>query len=274
MVTFTSERVTDHITRIADGTDVCEYLVEGADRALLIDTGYGLGDLRGYVESLTSKPFDVVCTHGHVDHASGAAQFDRVFMHPADVEVHQRHADLAYRREFLAQSFAGTPEGVQDDDFVPPRIAPFDPLLPGQVFDLGGVTLEAIHVPGHTRGMMVLLDREERIAFFGDACGVHTMVLFEESSTVEEYHASLLALKVRADEFDRVLRQHGACESPASVLDENIALCELILAGKDDAQPYRFMGVDACWAKAVDPVSQCRVDGGEGNLAYRPDHIR
>ena len=32
------------------------YLLEGDEKALLIDTGYGAGNLREYVEKLTSKP--------------------------------------------------------------------------------------------------------------------------------------------------------------------------------------------------------------------------
>ena len=43
MVTFTTEEITERIIRIKDGTDVCMYLLVGSERALLIDTGYGIG---------------------------------------------------------------------------------------------------------------------------------------------------------------------------------------------------------------------------------------
>ena len=59
MVQFESEKISPAITRIKDGSDVCEYLIEGSERAALIDTGYGIGDLKGFVETLTEKPYDV-----------------------------------------------------------------------------------------------------------------------------------------------------------------------------------------------------------------------
>ena len=70
---FTSEKISDHVTRITNPSVVYSYLVEGDERAVLLDTGCGLGDLKAYVESLTDKPYEVVLTHGHVDHAGGAS---------------------------------------------------------------------------------------------------------------------------------------------------------------------------------------------------------
>ena len=51
------------------------YLLEGEEKAMLIDTGMGIGDLRGAV---------VVHTHGHIDHTGNARQFEEVWTHPAD----------------------------------------------------------------------------------------------------------------------------------------------------------------------------------------------
>lgn len=45
------------------------YLLIGEERALLIDCGLGIGDIKGAVEKITDKPILVVATHGHVDHA-------------------------------------------------------------------------------------------------------------------------------------------------------------------------------------------------------------
>ena len=60
------------------------FLVVGEKRALLIDTGVGMTDLKSLIAQLTDLPYDVVLTHGHMDHAGGAAQFDQVYIHPAD----------------------------------------------------------------------------------------------------------------------------------------------------------------------------------------------
>ena len=55
---FTSERLSERVWRLKDAYGVAMYLVEGTERACLIDTGYGIKGLREYVESLTDKPLE------------------------------------------------------------------------------------------------------------------------------------------------------------------------------------------------------------------------
>ena len=47
------------------------YLIEGPEKALFIDNGYGIGDLRALGEKLTGKPVISAVTHYHGDHAGG-----------------------------------------------------------------------------------------------------------------------------------------------------------------------------------------------------------
>ena len=77
---FEYQTITEHVKRILLPGDVFAYLAEGEEKAVLIDTGCGLGDLRSYVKSLTDKPITVLLTHGHLDHAPGAVQFEKVYM--------------------------------------------------------------------------------------------------------------------------------------------------------------------------------------------------
>lgn len=272
-ITFTDEPITDHVVRIKDGTDVCMYLIVGSAAALLVDTGYGLGDLRGHVESLLDgKPYRVVCTHGHVDHASGAAQFDEVLMNSTDLELFGRSCTVQNRIAFL-EGGKRVSIDFKEEDFLPQRTAPFGELGDGEVFDLGDLRIRTVHVPGHTQGMTVLIDEEERIAFFGDACGEFTLLIFPEASTVTDYRTSLERLREHEGAWDRVLRQHGSCESPKSILTGNIDLCSLVIARDDDHVPMDFMGQGAFLAKAIDPARQVRLDGGIGNLVYLPERI-
>src|SRR5699024_479599 len=67
------------------GGDAWMHLVTGPERAVLIDTGFGIGDLRALVETLIDKPYDVFNTHFHGDHTLGNVQFDRVFIHRYDL---------------------------------------------------------------------------------------------------------------------------------------------------------------------------------------------
>ena len=55
---------------------VSVFLFVGTERALLLDTGTGVGDIRGLVEDLTDKPVTELNSHGHPDHAMGAPEFE------------------------------------------------------------------------------------------------------------------------------------------------------------------------------------------------------
>jgi glyoxylase-like metal-dependent hydrolase (beta-lactamase superfamily II) len=279
MVDFKYEEITPHIRRIRSTPDVCMYLVEGEKKAALIDTGNGVGDLKGYVEKLLNgKPYDVILTHGHVDHASGADQFgDNVYLNLLDYELSLTHCSIEHRKISFAhwrEMFPDTMQEFADNEFVQVRQREYRPLEDGQLFDLGGITLEAIYVPGHTQGMTMVLDIEERVILFGDGCGVGVLLLTDEASTVSEYRDSLLKLKQHEDRYDRVLRQHGSCESPKSVLDDNIEVCNKILNGTADAVADIFEGIPCLLAMAVDPKTRKRIDGKEGNIRYTVDKIK
>ena len=76
-------RTAEGVWTISDNGSDNMYLVEGRDKALLIDTGLGVARLSAFVRSLTTKPLTVVNTHGHPDHAGGNFEFKSVYAHPA-----------------------------------------------------------------------------------------------------------------------------------------------------------------------------------------------
>ena len=92
------------------------------------------------------------------------------------------------------------------------RFPDFEPLADGQVFDLGGVTLEVIFFPGHTPGEIVLLDREDRALFTGDGLLEHLWLQMDESLPVEVQIRSMERLIPLKDQFDMIL--HGHCREP------------------------------------------------------------
>ena len=84
---FQIERLGDGITRITDVMDVNMYLIEGTDRAALLDAGLGIGELFPLIASITSLPVEVYLTHGHVDHGGGIYGFDSVYVTQEDREL-------------------------------------------------------------------------------------------------------------------------------------------------------------------------------------------
>ena len=273
MVHFDVYPVTDHITGFLGRFHERCYLVKGTERAALIDTGCGFGSLKAEVDKVNDKPLIVLLTHGHQDHAMGAVEFNEVYLNPKEEEVYTRQCDRDYRLWGLKISRDAVK--VTPDDLLPPApFSRFRPLHAGDVFDLDGTTLEAFACPGHTRGNLVILDREHKILFSGDAVSRASFLLGREATSVEEYRDGLIRLRSLLDgKVDRILEGHGNGELPFEIFDAVIQVCNEVLAGKSDRIPYDLRGYVGFTAKARKPHSLDRVDGGYGNLLYREDKL-
>src|SRR6476620_12676349 len=96
-------------------------LVIGQQKAALIDTGCGIGNLRKAVEEVTDKPVIVINTHTHCDHLGSNTQFAEIAMfdHPWSLRVAENgvsHQGLT--REILAENLVTKPwpEGFDPSD--------------------------------------------------------------------------------------------------------------------------------------------------------------
>ena len=82
---FSVQQVLQGVYHIGDAMGVYMTLLTGEERALLVDTGYGLEDVSAMVRSLTDKPLTVLLTHAHHDHALGARWFVKTRMFARDL---------------------------------------------------------------------------------------------------------------------------------------------------------------------------------------------
>lgn len=135
------------------------YIVEGNDRALLIDAGTKIANLDEIVARITEKPVTLVATHVHPDHTGSAInQFDEIWINAADM----------VNVESVMKGYKGKINYLSD----------------GQVFDLGGREIEVIFTPGHTPGSTTFFDREAGYGFSGDAFGSTNLLLSTNFSTL------------------------------------------------------------------------------------------
>lgn len=173
MLAFKTEKLTERVNRIFAPSGELMYLVEGNNRAVLIDTGSGFGSLKECVKQLTNKEVIVLITHGHIDHAMGALEFDEVYMNHTDDYIYVEHAKTEYRRP----DFEMLGEKAEEKEFIASApLSHFRDLRGGDHFYLGGLTIEIYDCPGHTRGSGVMLIREERSLLLGDACNNFTFI--------------------------------------------------------------------------------------------------
>lgn len=270
-----AKKISDRVTRIFGLAGELMYLVEGEKRAALIDTGTGLGDLKELVDNLTDKPYFVLLTHGHVDHAMGASVFDEVYMNLADKEIYKDHSHMSVRTGFIKMNVGQDFNKVKDEDYIPAGACDgFKPLLPGDVFDLGGIKLEVCIGAGHTPGMITILLVEERTLLLGDACNFFTFLFGDAPLGITSYEKSMIELdKQTKGRYDKVYLSHGDGDAPKEILDSVIELCEDIKKGNTDDVPFDFMGEKAFIAKAIDSTNGRRIDGGIGNIVYSREKI-
>ena len=154
---------------------VSVFVIVGEKRALVVDTGTGIGDLKWIIEEkITDKPYDVVLTHNHGDHTGGAGFFDEVWIHAADmdwtgatapsVEFRKDYAGTIRRRENKNYDY-----DVETDIRPWEKMPKLNEMTDGQVFDLGGRRVTAWHCPGHTAGEMVCIDDLTKTLLLVDA---------------------------------------------------------------------------------------------------------
>jgi glyoxylase-like metal-dependent hydrolase (beta-lactamase superfamily II) len=230
---FRTRPVARGVWLVAEPGHVNSWLVEGRERAVLVDSGLGLAPIRPVVEALTDRPVDVVHTHAHLDHVGGDAEFARVAIHPAGVAELRAGADpaerrryLSYARRLLAAAAAyraldheffhllsadsdprPLPPGVEETWSPGPPPAP-DVLTDGDVVDLGGRTLRVLHTPGHTPDSVCFLDEHAGLLFAGDTVNTGPIYAQAPESDLAAFAASTARLAALADDVRLVLMAH------------------------------------------------------------------
>lgn len=137
-------------------------------RAMVVDPG---GEPGRIIEMLLAQGLTVeriLLTHGHLDHAGGAAGLrevlDSSYKAAGRPGVEIWGPDEADR--FLLQSIEQQQERFGLQGLV--NVLPDRWLQEGDVVPFGDWKFEAFHCPGHTPGSLVYVERGERLAFVGD----------------------------------------------------------------------------------------------------------
>jgi len=204
-----------------------QYLVLGQEKALLIDTGFGLGSLKKIVDGITGLPIVLLNTHGHPDHGGGNAEFGRPLLHPADNELYAEACSYEYRYDELTRLWHMDEEAHKLQKERPEPL----PVADGSLIDLGGRVLTVIHTPGHTMGSLCVFDEKTGSLFAGDNLNAMATGMTEScASSIREFLASLK--KLETFPVKAVYTGHMPARVEPSVIAGKIQCCEKILAGE------------------------------------------
>ena len=219
-------QLAENIFHIYEPGNVYTTLIIGEEKALLIDTGYGFGDLAGFVRTLTDKPLEVVLTHGHTDHCGGNSQFSTVYMNLMDVPTYLWYE--ATQKILIAEKFkrdraaAGLPDvwpkNFDQEKWVQQHTRHFEPLKNGQIFDLGGRKEEVFFMPGHTSGSVVIFDHQTGLLFSGDNISDSLWIFFDTSARLSEYVEHLMDIKLLP--LKGIVASHREIIFPVSIISD------------------------------------------------------
>lgn len=109
-------RQIDEHTWIGNGHRVYNeslYLVEGNDRAVLIDAGTNIPKLDKIAAGITSKPVTLMLTHGHGDHVGGAAPFPEVWVAPVEKYIKENDIKFLFPGHYSGDNLE-SPKRVSD----------------------------------------------------------------------------------------------------------------------------------------------------------------
>ena len=130
---------------------------ENTKRGAVVDPGGDVERILHALEETEVNAEKIVLTHGHIDHAGSAAELAERL----GIPVEGPHEGDRFLLDSLPADGART--GIPGRVVTPDRW-----LSEGDTVDIGGIAFEVLHVPGHTPGHIVLVNRENSFAIVGD----------------------------------------------------------------------------------------------------------
>jgi glyoxylase-like metal-dependent hydrolase (beta-lactamase superfamily II) len=214
--------------------ETISYLIVGEKRALLFDTGMGIGDLKKVTAELTRLPIIVLNSHTHNDHVGDNWEFETIYGLDTDFTRNNAHGSHeAAQAEIAPDQLCGAlPAGFDAKAYAtrPWKISAY--IHDGDHFDLGGRTLQVIATPGHTPDSISLMDRANGLLFTGDTYYPAPIWLFRPETDLDAYAASIRRLAALGSQIKIVLGEHNIPVASPTMLTRLVSAFDLVQAGK------------------------------------------
>lgn len=231
--------------------EVISYLIVGSGKALLFDTGLGIGDMKSAVSELTEMEILVLNSHTHYDHIGGNYQFEAILgTDTAYAEENARGKEHDEVAEFVGDGWIWkpTPDGFSPTAYRIPAFSVASTLKDGDHINLGDRTFEVLLTPGHSPDSLCLIDRANRLLFTGDTFYPAPLYTHLQGSDFETYRRSANHLAELISEVDSLLPAHNEPLLPSIYLErmrdafEEIVSEEASYRMADGNREYRFEG--------------------------------
>ena len=230
--------------------EVISYLIVGEKRAILFDTGMGIGDIKRVSTSLSKLPITVLNSHTHVDHVGDNWEFSDVAgMSTEFTDKNARGSRADAQAEIDKENLcADLPAGFDAAKYSTRPWKITERIHDGSRFDLGGRTIEVIATPGHTPDAIALLDRTNGLLFTGDSYYPGPIYLYRPETDYVAYSKSIARIAALATKLKLLLPAHNVPVADPRVLPQVRDAWQQVRAGKatpsqnGENYEYKFEG--------------------------------
>ena len=220
--------------------EVISFLVIGSQKAMLVDTGMGMKNIKPVIDELTSLPLIVVNTHTHFDHIGNNWRFETVHVFNEPSALSRLSKGLDIRAENLSELKDNfEPDAFHYDnlssiDYANFKIKPcdFTPIEAGHVFDLGDRQFRVIHTPGHSPDSIMLASDAEKVLFTGDTIYPASMYA-HFYNTLDIYHRTVKQVAAEFSSY-QLYCSHNEPLRPGTMLTEVARAFDEIVGGEVD----------------------------------------
>ncbi len=219
---FTVEKIDENTFAISEykhWEETRSYLLIGAEKALLIDTGLGVANIKDVVDNLTKLPLIVATTHVHWDHIGGHKYFDKIAVHEIErrwltnfplplnvVKSNLQDKNCVFPKEFDIEEyivFQGQPQIILHDN---------------EVIDLGNRKIKVIHTPGHSPGHCCYFEEEKGYLFSGDLIYKGCLDIYYPTTDINDFEKSIL--KIKQLSVNRILPAHHSLDVSTKIISK------------------------------------------------------
>jgi glyoxylase-like metal-dependent hydrolase (beta-lactamase superfamily II) len=215
--------------------EAISYLIEGDNKALLFDSGNGIGDIAKVVKALTSKPVSVLNSHSHYDHVGGNYAFKDIYgLNTAfTIDRQTGHENSRISIEASKQALCKPlPKGVTEENHIGRAYKVSQFINDGHIFDLGNRQLEVVHTPGHTPDAIILIDKKNALMFTGDSYYSGPIWLYAPETNLDQYQKSLAIMIQKSQGIKYLLPAHNTPLADPKLLVEALAGIKSVINGQ------------------------------------------
>ena len=196
------------------------YLLLGKKKALLIDTGLGVANIREIVDKITSLPIMVVTTHVHWDHIGGHRFFEEFAVHEDEKEwiMGEFPLSLSIVKQNLLNGNCEFLKSFDIEDYNIFSGIPKQILEDGDEIDLGNRKVEVLHTPGHSPGHCCFYEEERAYLYSGDLIYKGCLDMFYPTTNPNLFAQSIE--KVSKLDVKRILPGHHSLDVHVNMISQ------------------------------------------------------